>query len=109
MPTGNKAQTGLQESWSYCVNCRVLFWGPQVGSTNCPGGSYTGAPHNRGTTDYQMMYTVDWAAASNLQPAWAFCTSCKNLVWAPGTNSSRTCMVTNGAHTPGATNYSLFY
>ena len=110
---GNPASDpyGVQQHWSWCKNCDVLFWGPGDSGSYCPNPPAGKHNHVAGSsTVYDMMFGGPFQGDLFYQDGWAWCSACQGLFWSgfggkcPGTNNMAE------AHTVGSgTDYDLLW
>lgn len=94
---------GAQPDWAWCNLCQVLFFGPDVSGSACPGS--VSSEHNIGSgTNYDVCNANPNHSSYKFQSGWNFCYNCKGLFHGSG-NPAGTCQKVIGKHQPLSSTY----
>jgi hypothetical protein len=85
---GVSASSTLQTGWAWCSACQLLFYGPGVAGSACPGRTDTAPPlpatvnpHIIGSgTKYDLLHGI---TGSPYQVNWRWCNLCQGIFWGP--------------------------
>ncbi len=75
---GGARNYSSQPQWTWCSKCQVLFYGPDIASSACPGGPLN---HTAGST---TSYEVAVQSVSGFQTGWNYCAYCTCLFHGSG-------------------------
>jgi hypothetical protein len=71
-----------QAGWRWCDKCQGLFFGPNVGWSDCPKGGQHSAPSLSRSGNYTLHHNVP--AGPTMQIEWRWCDKCQGLFYGPG-------------------------